>query len=95
MKQSNKLAKLYLMHLPPIRVLELLGEYKIPSPHKEVIIATCVEKLDRYPAMEWLAKEHDINISFWQFGDRLRDGLTMFADTHKMLKRDYSSELII
>lgn len=95
MKQSNKLAKLYLSHLPPLRVHQLLGEYRIPSPYKEVIIATCVHKLDRIPAMAFIAEEYGIHISFWQFGDRLRDGLTMFAETHKMLKRDFSSELLV
>lgn len=95
MKQSNKVAKIYLMHLPPVRVLELLEEYKIPTPYKEVIIATCIEKLQRYPAIVWISKEYGINISFWQFGDRLRDGLDLFAQTHKMMKRDFSRELII
>lgn len=95
MKQTNKLAKIYLMHLPPVRVHQLVAEYRIPSPYKEVLIVTCVDKLNRYPALERLATEYDIHISFWQFGDRLRDALTMFADTHKMLKRDYSDELIV
>lgn len=95
MKRSNHLAKLYLMHLPPVRVYQLLDEYKIPSPHKEVLILTCVEKLDRYPAMHKLKQDYNIYISFWQFGDRLRDGLSMFAETHKMMKRDYSSELLV
>lgn len=95
MKKTNHLAKLYLMHLPPVRVLELLDEYRIPSPYKEVIIVTCVDKIPRIPAQAHLAKKYDIHISFWQFGDRLRDGLDMFAKTHKMLKRDFSSELLV
>lgn len=95
MKQSNRLAKVYLMHLPPVRVLSLLDEYRIPSPFREVIYLTCVEKLDRYPAMRKLSQDYDIHISFWQFGDRLRDGLDMFSQTHKMMGRDYSDELLV
>lgn len=95
MKKSNHAAKLYLMHLPPMLVHQLLAEYRIPSPYKEVLILTCVEKLDRYPAMRRLESDYGISISFWQFGDRLRDALDMFAKTHKALKRDYSQELIV
>lgn len=83
------------MHLPPVRVHQLVAEYRIPSPFKEVLIVTCVDKLDRFPAMRKLAQDYNINISFWQFGDRLRDALDMFYQTHTMLKQDFSSELLV
>lgn len=95
MKQTNKTTKLYLMHLPPVRVYQLMAEYRIPSPFKEVLIVTCVDKLQRYAAIEKLSEAYGINISFWQFGDRLRDALDMFYQTHTMLKHDFSSELLV
>lgn len=95
MKPTNKTTKLYLKHLPPVLVHQLMAEYRIPSPYKEVLIVTCVDKLDRYPAIAKLKQEYDIHISFWQFGDRLRDALDIFYQTHTMLKRDFSSELLV
>lgn len=89
MDSDNRVAKKYLMRIPPVLALSQIEEYQIPSPQKEVLIAACVKMLNTFPAIEWLKREHGICMSQWQFGDRLQEGLRKFYDTHILMNRDF------
>lgn len=93
MDSDRKLTKKYLMRIPPLLAISQIEEYQIPSPQKEVLIASCVKMLNTFPAIEWLQKEHGISMSQWQFGDRLQEGLRKFHETHTLLGRDFCSYL--
>lgn len=93
MDSDKKVAKKYLMRIPPLLALSQIEEYQIPSPQKEVLIASCVKMLPTFTAIEWLKKEHGICMSQWQYGDRLQEGLIKFHETHTLLGRDFVSYL--
>lgn len=93
MDSDKKRTKKYLMRIPPLLAISQIEEYQIPSPQKEVLIASCVKMLNTFPAIEWLKEEHGICMSQWQFGDRLQEGLRKFYETHTMLGRDFVSYL--
>lgn len=86
---DKKLAKKYLMRIPPLLAISQIEEYQIPSPQKEVLIASCVKMLKTFQAIEWIQKEYGISMSQWQFGDRLQEGLRKFYETHILLGRDF------
>lgn len=92
MDSDKKLAKKYLTRIPPLLAISQIEEYQIPSPQKEVLIASCVKMLPTFQAIEWLQREHAISMSQWQFGDRLQEGLRKFHDTHIILGRDFIVE---
>ena len=43
--------KFYLRELAPLEAIHKIESFRIPSPYKEILIASCVEQLDAYPAM--------------------------------------------
>lgn len=89
MESDKKIAKKYLMRIPPLRAISQIEEYQIPSPLKEVLIASCVKLLSTFKAIEWLKEEHGICMSQWQYGDRLQEGLRKFYETHIFMGRDF------
>lgn len=95
MKESSRATKLYIKHLPPILALKLIEDYKIPTPFKEVLIATCVENKGGFKGVEYLSEKYGINISYWQFVKYLSKGLEMFYKTHTYLGKDYSEYLTV
>lgn len=83
MNIENRATKLYLKELAPIQALRLIDEYRIPTPYKEVLIACCVEKLDAFSALDYLAKQ-DIFIGYFTYIRRLKTALTMFRKSHTL-----------
>ena len=82
MNIENRATKLYIKELAPIQALELLDEYKIPSPYKEVLIVSCIERLDGFKAVDRLAEKYHIYIGYWTYVRRLKESLTMFRKSH-------------
>lgn len=93
MKTTNKKTKDYITKLPPLIVHNLLDEYMLPSPMKEIILAACVQQLDVYQSIEWLGRKHKIFVSRWQFSRKLGEGLEKFYNTHTFLGRDLQTFL--
>ena len=82
MKIENRATKLYLKELAPLRAIELIEQYRIPSPYKEVLIVSCVERRRDFDAIYHLEKNYNINLSYRTYVRRLKDGLEMFCKSH-------------
>lgn len=93
MKTINKKTKDYLSKCPPLIVHKMLDEYMLPSPMKEILLAACVQNLDVYQSIDWLASKHKIFLSRWQFSRKLGEGLEKFYNTHTFLGRDLQTFL--
>lgn len=82
MNIENRATKLYLKELAPIQALELLDIYKIPKPYKEILIVSCIERLDGFSAVDRLAEKYNIYLGYWTYVRRLKESLTMFRKSH-------------
>jgi hypothetical protein len=87
MNIENRATKVYLKSLPPLTALKFIDEYKIPTPHREILITVCVNRKEGFPAMKQLAKEFNINIEYWTLGRRLKEALEMFRKSHSQYYR--------
>lgn len=94
MNSTNLTTKIYIKSLPPKLATELIKKYEIPSPWAEVLIESCVIKSHTYQAIREVARKHKIYLSFWQYGDRLQEGLAMFYKAHVHDGKDYSHQII-
>lgn len=83
MSIETSATKLYLRELPPLQVHDLLEEYKIPTPYKEVLIACCANRLDAYPAIDYIEETFNIHISYWNYVKILKEALIMFRRTEQ------------
>lgn len=81
MSIETSATKLYLRELPPLQVYDLLEEYRIPTPYKEVLIASCACRLDAFPAIDYIEETFDLNISYWHYVKLLKEALIMFRET--------------
>lgn len=86
MNIDNRATKVYLKSLAPIEVYDLLDLYKIPSPQKECLIAM-VNGHEGFDGCDYLAEEYNINIGYWTFGRRLKDGLEIFRKAKKYVDK--------
>ena len=82
MNIETRATKLYLKSLPPLTALKFIDDYKIPSPHKEILITACVERKEGYKGMRYLAETYNIHIEYWTLGRRLKEALEMFRKSH-------------
>lgn len=82
MNLENRATKLYLKNLAPLQAIELIEKYKIPSPYKEVLIVSCIERRKDFDAINHLEEHYNINLSYRTYVRRLRDGLEMFRKSH-------------
>lgn len=94
MNIANKTTKAYIKSLPPTLALQLIKDYKIPSPYAEILRATCVERLNTFEAVATISKD-GIYLSFWQYGDKLQIALDMFCKAHIHAGNDYSHLLVL
>ena len=78
MKLTNKITKNWLKKLPPNQVKDMLDDFGIRSPYKEILIVCCVENLNAFLALEQLSSKYNINISIWQYNRKLSEALDMF-----------------
>lgn len=83
MSIETSATKLYLRELPPLQVHDLLEEYKIPTPYKEVLIACCANRLDAYPAIDYIEETFNLHISYWNYVKILKEALIMFRRTEQ------------
>ena len=78
MNQDNRAIKLYIKNLAPLIAEELIDNYRIPSPHREVLLTACVARKEGYAGCDYLEKTYHISLGYWTFGRRLKEGLEMF-----------------
>jgi len=82
MNIENRATKLYLKNLPPLKAIEFIETYKLPSPYKEILITACVERKEGFVGMDYLSEKYNINIQYRTFGRKLREALEMFRRSH-------------
>lgn len=82
MSLENRATKIYLRELAPKQALDLLDEYKIPSPFKEILIVCCVERRKDFDAIDTLEERYKIYLSKRTYDRRLKDSLEMFRKSH-------------
>lgn len=93
MKDTRRATKIYLKHLPPLLAADLIDEYKIPSPQREVLISACIMGKGGFEGVAYLKEKYSIYISYWQFVRILSRGLDMFYNTHVYKGKDYAKFL--
>lgn len=93
MKDTRRATKIYIKHLPPLMAIDLVDEYQIPSPEREVLISACVVGKGGFAGVDYLKEKYDIHISYWQFVSRLSRALDLFYETHVYKGKDYSRYL--
>ena len=82
MNVENRATKLYLKSKSHREVLQLLDDYKIPSPYKEVLITVCVYNKEGYAGVDFLSENFNINLSYWTFVRRVKESLHKFKVAH-------------
>lgn len=96
MNIEKRKTKQYIKSLPPVEVEQLLEEYKIPSPHKEILYLVCVEKCPNFFVVaDKLSKRYGINMSTWQIGYRLAEALEKFASAKNFSEKGGSRSIIL
>lgn len=71
--------------LAPNLAYEKLEKYRMASPYKEIIIATCIKRYDAFSSIKYLKEKHNINLSYWTFVSKKKDALEML---HKCQEAD-------
>lgn len=84
MNEANRSTKVYLKDLAPVEALDQIDRYKIPSPQKECLVAM-VYGNEGYKGCDYLSEHFNINIGFWTFGRRLKEGLESFRKAKKYI----------
>ena len=82
MNVENRATKLYLKSKSPREVMQLLEDYKIPSPYKEVLITVCIHNKSGFEGMDFLSENFGINYSYWTFVRRVKESLDKFKKAH-------------
>ena len=84
MNIDNRATKVYLKSIAPIEAYDQIDRFKIPSPQKECLIAMINGK-EGFEGCDYLSERFKINIGYWTFGRRLKDGLEMFRRSKKYI----------
>lgn len=84
MNIENRATKIYLKSLAPLEAYAQIDRYKIPSPQKECLIAMINGK-EGYAGCDFVSDEYNINLGFWTFGRRLKEGLEIFRKSKKYI----------
>lgn len=83
---ENRATKVMLKDMPVFMVEDLLKKYKIKSPYKEIIEATCIENKDQFEAMDWIKRKYKIHLGFRTFSRKQAKAFEMFRVAHLMYK---------
>lgn len=82
MSIESRSAKILLLDMAPQEVIDYLDELKIPSPYKEILLVRCVNKLQRFPALDYLEEHYKIHISYWDHVKKLREAFELVYKAH-------------
>ena len=86
MKAETRETKKRIKDMAPSIAIERIERYKIPSPYKEILIVTCVQRKKQFEALHFLSEHYGINLGFWAFGEKLQTALKMFAESENPKK---------
>lgn len=85
MNIENRTTKVMLKDMPAFLAEERIKLYKIKTPYKEILIATCVEDKNQFEAMKSLAKQ-GIHLGFRTFTRKQAKALEMYRTAHLSYK---------
>jgi hypothetical protein len=85
MNIENRATKVMLKNMPTFMAEELFTLYKIKTPYKEILMATCVKDLPQFEAMRYLSKQ-GIHLGFRTFTRKQAKALEMFRTAHLCYK---------
>lgn len=88
MNLENRATKVMLKNMPVFMVEDLMKRYKIKSPYKEILEATCIHDKDQFEAIDWIKYKYKIHIGFRTFSRKYAKALEMFRTAHLMYKND-------
>ena len=83
MSIETRSTKVFIKDMAPKEALDLFDSLQLPTPFKEILIASCVQKLDAFPAIDYLEENYHIHISYWNYVKRLKESLIMFRKAYK------------
>lgn len=86
MNDENRATKVYIKDLAPIEAIDEINSYKLPSPHKEILISLVYGK-EGYPACDYLESEFKIHIGYWSYIKRLKESLEMFRKSKLYIQK--------
>ena len=79
---ENRATKVMLKDMPVFAAEEKIALYKIKSPYKEILEATCILDIDQFEAMDWLKSKYNIHLGFRTFSRKYAKALEMFRTAH-------------
>ena len=82
MNLENRATKVMLKDMPVFLAEEKFALYKIKSPYKEILEATCILDKDQFEAMDWLKHKYKIHLGFRTFSRKYAKALEMFRTAH-------------
>ena len=83
MSIESRSAKVLLLNMPPQEVIDYLDELKIPSPYREILIVRCINKLQRFPALDYLEEHYKIYLSYWNHVKKLKEAFELVYKANK------------
>lgn len=86
MNLENRATKVMLKDMPVFMAEDLIKRYKIKSPYKEILEATCLHDKDQFEAMDWIKQKYKIHLGFRTFSRKYAKALEMFRIAHFMYK---------
>lgn len=86
MNIDNRATKVYLKSLAPIEAYDIINKLLIPTPQKECLIAMLNGK-EGFAGCDFLSEHYGINIGYWTFGRRLKEGLEIFRKSKKYVDK--------
>lgn len=86
MNIDNRSIKVYLKSIAPIDAYDQIDRFKIPSPQKECLISMINGK-EGFAGCDYLSETYKINIGYWTFGRRLKEGLELFRKSKKYVDK--------
>lgn len=86
MNDENRAVKVYIKNLAPVEAMAEIERYKLPSPHKQILIAL-VNRKEGYPACDFLESEFKIHIGYWSYIKKLKEALEMFRKSKQFIQK--------
>lgn len=78
MNIENRATKVMLKDMPVSQAEELIALYKIKTPYREILEATCLHDKDQFEAMDWIKRKYKIHLGFRTFSRKQAKALEMF-----------------
>lgn len=92
MNLENRATKVMLKEMPVFVAEEKFALYKIKSPYKEILEATCIHDKDQFEAIDWLKHKYKIHLGFRTFSRKYAKALEMFRTAHLLYNEKNQSK---